>query len=79
VSKLDIILEAIKYIDDLQDQLINRLSDSHLDRESTLLAIAATTNPDEMIQCLKMQNDTELYTLKDTYQEMVSCKINIFK
>jgi len=39
VSKLDIILEAIKYIDDLQDQLFDRLSGTHSQREATLLAL----------------------------------------
>merc|ERR1712223_1443064 len=39
VSKLDIILEAIKYIDDLQDQLFDRLSGTHYQREATLLAL----------------------------------------
>ncbi len=39
VSKLDIILEAIKYIDDLQDQLIDRLTGTHSQREATLLAL----------------------------------------
>ncbi len=39
VSKLDIILEAIKYIDDLQDQLIDRLSGPRSEREATLLAL----------------------------------------
>ena len=39
MSKLDIILEAIKYIDDLQDQLFDRLSGTHSQREATLLAL----------------------------------------
>ena len=39
VSKLDIILEAIKYIDDLQDQLFDRLTGTHTQREATLLAL----------------------------------------
>ena len=39
VSKLDIILEAIKYIDDLQDQLFDRLTGTHSQREATLLAL----------------------------------------
>merc|ERR1712001_31330 len=39
VSKLDIILEDIKYIDDLQDQLFDRLSGTHSQREATLLAL----------------------------------------
>merc|ERR1712141_517423 len=39
VSKLDIILEAIKYIDDLQDQLFDRLSGTHTQRKATLLAL----------------------------------------
>merc|ERR1711894_558491 len=39
VSKLDIILEAIKYIDDLQDQLFDRLSGTHSQRKATLLAL----------------------------------------
>ena len=39
VSKLDIILESIKYIDDLQDQLFDRLSGTHSQREATLLAL----------------------------------------
>merc|ERR1712051_792695 len=39
VSKLDIILEAIKYIDDLQDQLFDRLSGTHSQREATLVAL----------------------------------------
>ena len=45
VSKLDIILEAIKYIDDLQDQLIDRLGGPRGDREATILALttSATT------------------------------------
>ena len=41
VSKLDIILEAIKYIDDLQDQLIDRLGGPRGDREATILALTA--------------------------------------
>lgn len=43
VSKLDIILEAIKYIDDLQDQLIDRLGGPRGDREATILALTAST------------------------------------
>lgn len=39
VSKLDIILEAIKYIDDLQDQLFDRLTGTHSQREAALLAL----------------------------------------
>merc|ERR1712062_947797 len=39
VSKLDIILESIKYIDDLQDQLFDRLTGTHYQREATLLAL----------------------------------------
>ena len=39
VSKLDIILEAIKYIDDLQDQLFDRLSGTHSQRKATLMAL----------------------------------------
>ena len=39
VSKLDIILEAIKYIDDLQDQLFDRLTGSQSQREQALLAL----------------------------------------
>ena len=39
VSKLDIILEAIKYIDDLQDQLFDRLSGTQSQRKATLLAL----------------------------------------
>merc|ERR1739848_809843 len=39
VSKLDIILEAIKYIDELQDQLFDRLTGTHSQREATLLAL----------------------------------------
>ena len=39
VSKLDIILEAIKYIDDLQDQLFDRLTGSPSQREAALLAL----------------------------------------
>ena len=48
VSKLDIILEAIKYIDDLQDQLFDRLSGTHSQREATLLCCDSffpTTRP----------------------------------
>ena len=44
VSKLDIILEAIKYIDDLQDQLIDRLSGPRSEREATLLALTTQEN-----------------------------------
>ncbi len=36
VSRLDIILEAIKYIDDLQDQLIDRLAGPKHEREAAL-------------------------------------------
>ena len=32
-------MEAIKYIDDLQDQLFDRLSGTHSQREATLLAL----------------------------------------
>lgn len=39
VSKLDIILEAIKYIDDLQDQLFDRLSGPPGQREAAILAL----------------------------------------
>ena len=39
VSKLDIILEAIKYIDDLQDQLFDRLTGSPSQREAAILAL----------------------------------------
>ena len=39
VSKLDIILEAIKYIDDLQDQLFDRLTGSQSQRKATLMAL----------------------------------------
>ena len=39
VSKLDIILEAIKYIDDLQDQLIDRLTGPKGEREAALVAL----------------------------------------
>lgn len=39
VSRLDIILEAIKYIDDLQDQLIDRLSGPKSEREAALVAL----------------------------------------
>lgn len=77
VSKLDIILEAIKYIDDLQDQLIDRLSGPRLDRESTLLAIASTSSAvsidnNDVIDCFKMQSDSEdedddVFSLSDGY------------
>ena len=43
VSKLDIILEAIKYIDDLQDQLFDRLGGPRGDREATILALTTAT------------------------------------
>jgi hypothetical protein len=46
VSKLDIILEAIKYIDDLQDQLIDRLSGPRSEREATLLALTTQESDD---------------------------------
>lgn len=39
VSRLDIILEAIKYIDDLQDQLIDRLHGPKDEREAALVAL----------------------------------------
>ena len=48
VSKLDIILEAIKYIDDLQDQLIDRLSGPRIEREATLLALTGQIEKDRL-------------------------------
>ena len=47
VSNLDIILEAIKYIDDLQDQLVNRLG-------KTVEVDSSTTNVD-LIQFTRRQ------------------------
>ena len=48
VSKLDIILEAIKYIDNLQDQLIDRLSGPRSEREATLLALSGQIENDQL-------------------------------
>jgi hypothetical protein len=61
VSKLDIILEAIKYIDDLQDQLIDRLSGPRSEREATLLAL--TTQESDNTDRLREfgENDDEMF------------------
>ena len=53
VSKLDIILEAIKYIDDLQDQLIDRLSGPRSEREATLLALTSQVDSSKSENRLK--------------------------
>ncbi|CAB4069222.1 unnamed protein product [Lepeophtheirus salmonis] len=45
VSKLDIILEAIKYIDDLQDQLMDRLSERR--HVVSLLSLGAEVRMEE--------------------------------
>lgn len=45
VSKLDIILEAIKYIDDLQDQLFDRLGDDENDLGTNATSEVMTSCP----------------------------------
>jgi len=74
VSKLDIILEAIKYIDDLQDQLIDRLSgSSHSDRASASTSTSTSASDDK--ECFKVQDEDEedededdnLFSLSDGY------------
>ena len=45
---MDIILEAIKYIDNLQDQLIDRLSGPRSEREATLLALSGQIENDQL-------------------------------
>jgi Helix-loop-helix DNA-binding domain len=60
VSKLDIILEAIKYIDDLQDQLIDRLGGPRGDREATILALTASATTHDATR-LKDVDDDEMF------------------
>ena len=59
VSKLDIILEAIKYIDNLQDQLIDRLSGPRSEREATLLALTGQIENDQLIDSEDRMDNTE--------------------
>ena len=61
VSKLDIILEAIKYIDDLQDQLIDRLSGPRSEREATLLALTTQESGDTDRLREFGENDDEMF------------------
>jgi hypothetical protein len=59
VSKLDIILEAIKYIDDLQDQLIDRLSGTHSQREAALLALTEQDMERSRVKLSQMRQNSE--------------------
>jgi hypothetical protein len=73
VSKLDIILEAIKYIDDLQDQLIDRLGGPRSQREAALLAMtaaspAATDDLDERLKDDGMFDDDD----EDEEEDLIS-------
>ncbi len=57
---MDIILEAIKYIDNLQDQLIDRLNGPRSEREATLLALTGQIengNEDRMERTEDMFDD----------------------
>jgi len=75
VSKLDIILEAIKYIDDLQDQLIDRLSGAKNDQDKTSTCVDADlpstfVESDDLLNCCEFEdeNDEEdLISLSDGY------------
>ena len=73
VSKLDIILEAIKYIDDLQDQLFDRLSGTHSQREATLLALTEQDMEiDEYIQMREQMYKTDGNIKSKVKQEFIS-------
>ena len=60
VSKLDIILEAIKYIDDLQDQLFDRLTGTHSQREATLLALTEQDMERSRARLNQLRNSSQL-------------------
>merc|ERR1711936_1033046 len=74
VSKLDIILEAIKYIDDLQDQLFDRLSGTHSQREATLLALTEEDmeRSRARLNALRDENNEEMTNDMSTDEETES-------
>jgi len=67
VSKLDIILEAIKYIDDLQDQLIDRLSGPRIEREATLLALTGQIEKDRLKE---FESEDRTDETEDMFEDM---------
>lgn len=74
VSKLDIILEAIKYIDDLQDQLFDRLTGTHSQREATLLALTEEDmeRSRARLNALRDENNEEMTNDMSTDEETES-------
>lgn len=72
VSKLDIILEAIKYIDDLQDQLFDRLTGTHSQREATLLALTEQDMERSRARLNQLREDSEALNSSSSEEEIDS-------
>lgn len=72
MSKLDIILEAIKYIDDLQDQLFDRLTGTHSQREATLLALTEQDMERSRARLNQLREDSEALNSSSSEEEIDS-------
>lgn len=58
VSKLDVILEAIRYIDSLQDQLVDQIAENRISLSATSLLVGKENTDSALLASLQAHSDS---------------------